>query len=750
MHLQMKYLLFTLVLLFFHSVHAQPTNPKFSFEKVNPANVVDSNGFYLGSGAWSGGSSINQFFNFDVNGDGSKDILVFEKEDSAIYTYINLNASGKTKYAYAPKYQSCFPFVQDWIDFADYDGDGKMDLFGNNNGDTKLYRNITPNGNPFPVFTLVTNSIPVRYYPNFPPANMYVNSTDNAEVLDIDHDGDVDVIAWDIISPRINWYKNLSMERYGRKDTLDFKLETTCWGRFTESFNSNDLRLCLDEYCARDTSKICPCGVKIQIDPIEKTTHTGGTLTIFDQNKDGKYDLLEGDVSYSNMIFVQNAALAGLDSFSCGLDTVFPKYTRSIYLPVFPHASRLDVNDDQRLDLVANPFDESGKRYHNHWLYENTSSSSSSPDVFTLVDTNWFPAPILDFPKWSAPEFLDVDQDGDLDILVATQNARNLPTLMLLENKNGTYYWNDTNYAQINAKFNRNYLTPTFGDLNGDSIPDMICGHQFGTLAYFTGQWVQGKIDFAFVQDSLLNQYFYYYTAPQLVDANQDGLLDLLTGNSDGQALLVYNVVTKFNAQFNTTADTLGNIDLNDIYPGNSVPRLADFNADGKMDLAMGEAGGRLLMFDDIFDTVLHKEEYCGYESFPLAGASVQKVDLGASIRLSVADWNHDSLPDLLIGTFNGGLIAMQNKTGSLNSNNLTKENSLKIYPNPANESIELFIDSKSQATKMEIFDLMGRLTKVFSIAPGQNKVQINTENLNNGMYLIRWNHQIGKVLIQH
>ena len=102
----------------------------------------------------------------DVNGDGSQDILSFEKQDSILSVYLNRNMGGQTQYEYAPQYQKFFPFVQDWVDFADYDGDGRLDLFTNNNGETKLYRNTTPAGNAYPVFTLKTAAIPVKTQPH--------------------------------------------------------------------------------------------------------------------------------------------------------------------------------------------------------------------------------------------------------------------------------------------------------------------------------------------------------------------------------------------------------------------------------------------------------------------------------------------------------------------------------------------------------------------------------------------------------
>jgi hypothetical protein len=748
--MQNRHFLTTFTFLLTQYLAAQPTRFPFLFDRIAPMPVFDTAGMFL-QAPWNGGATCNQFFNMDVNGDGSQDIVSFEKQDSILSVFLHKNSSGQTQYEYAPQYQKFFPFVQDWVDLADYDGDGRLDLFTNNNGETKLYRNTTPAGNAYPVFTLKTAAIPVKTQFSPFPTNMYVNATDNAEVVDIDGDGDVDVLAWEIFSPSIVWYKNLSMERYNRRDTLDFLISSSCWGRFQESFTTNDLRLCLDANCFRDTTRSCPCGLRAQEEKPEKTTHSGGTLTIFDQNKDGKFDLLLSDISYPNLIFIQNSALTGIDSMGCGLDTSFPNYQVPYKGSIFPHASRLDVNGDGKMDLVVNPFDNKSKHYNSRWYYENTSASPTSAETFTLQETNWFPASIFDLPWWSAPALMDYDRDGDLDAFIFTQNANNKAAMQLLEHTAVGYRWVDTNYSNFIQQTNKKNLTPTFGDLNGDSIPDLLAGNSSGVIEYYTGAWVGGKIQFTLQADTFQNIQYWYDASPQLVDVDRDGLFDLISGDIDGHIFYYRNQGSRTTPIFLANSpDTLGGLDLNGIFPAKSVPRLADFNADGKWDLAVGEMGGKLILFDNIFDTVVHRYDSVFYYSNALGGASVDVADFGDAFRMTVVNWNGDSLPDLMLGTNNGGIMALRNRAGSLNTVNLSKTelSSLAIYPNPATDRLEI-LQPDGPKSPIFLYGLTGQMVKTWEFPLGVT-AELEVGNLPEGLYLVQWKNQRAKLLIQH
>lgn len=59
--------------------------------------------------ATNGGFHCPQFSPCDLNGDGKKDIVVYDKLDGSISTYINKGASGEVKYQLDNRYAAYFP-----------------------------------------------------------------------------------------------------------------------------------------------------------------------------------------------------------------------------------------------------------------------------------------------------------------------------------------------------------------------------------------------------------------------------------------------------------------------------------------------------------------------------------------------------------------------------------------------------------------------------------------------------------------
>lgn len=96
--------------------------------------------------------------------------------------------------------------------------------------------------------------------------------------------------------------------------------------------------------------------------------------------------------------------------------------------------------------------------------------------------------------------------------------------------------------------------------------------------------------------------------------------------------------------------------------------------------------------------------------------------------------------------TFNSGrnpgstlfIDAVSLNGGTVSTNEITLENSLKHYPNPlVNELTVTFNAGKSSNGTIEVFDVNGRLvmSKNLNIITGANKQTINTEGLTQGVY---------------
>jgi hypothetical protein len=65
--------------------------------------------------------------NIDLNGDGKKDLFVFDRQGGVVLTFLQTSAG----LAYAPQYETMFPELSDWVKLIDYNCDGKLDIFSN-------------------------------------------------------------------------------------------------------------------------------------------------------------------------------------------------------------------------------------------------------------------------------------------------------------------------------------------------------------------------------------------------------------------------------------------------------------------------------------------------------------------------------------------------------------------------------------------------------------------------------------------
>ena len=104
----------------------------------------------------------------------------------------------------------------------------------------------------------------------------------------------------------------------------------------------------------------------------------------------------------------------------------------------------------------------------------------------------------------------------------------------------------------------------------------------------FEGDWGQGRDD----------------TRPSVADLDNDGLLDILVGESNG-VIYHYEQVTANSLNFSLISDHFGNIDIGEY----SAPTFADINSDGLADLIVGDDYGGLHYFQRNKDTgIEHKE----------------------------------------------------------------------------------------------------------------------------------------------
>jgi hypothetical protein len=180
--------------------------------------------------AWAGGLNAAQFSTMDLNGDGVEDLVLFDRSTSKVSTFLAEPHGASYRWRYASRYEAYFPDMQAWMLLRDYDGDGKKDIFTRASFGAKVYRNVSAGGEIR--FEQMVEFIETRGESGL--INLSVLTDDIPAIVDMDGDGDLDIIVADQVGTYLRYHQNMSMETYGHADSLVYQLMNPCWGDFAE------------------------------------------------------------------------------------------------------------------------------------------------------------------------------------------------------------------------------------------------------------------------------------------------------------------------------------------------------------------------------------------------------------------------------------------------------------------------------------------------------------------------------------
>ena len=188
-------------------------------------------------------------------------------------------------------------------------------------------------------------------------------------------------------------------------------------------------------------------------------------------------------------------------------------------------------------------------------------------------------------------------------------------------------------------------------DWNNDGKKDIVTGEYNGNIRIYLNTNTDAAPVFngyTLIKVSGITFDAGYYSAPHVVDWNNDNKKDLIIGESLGNVFLLINTGSDENPVFSASEfieDSGGTLDVGDV----CAPTTLDLNGDGKKDLLVGEKAGNLHFFENV-----------GTGSDPvftgkvLLEASGTVYDSSFYSRPNVVDWENDGVLDILCGTSNG------------------------------------------------------------------------------------------------
>lgn len=696
--------------------------------------------------AWAGGLNSCQLSKIDLNLDSIMDLVIFDRMGNRLVTFINNGTPNVADYTYTTQYAVKFPYLHDWVQLLDYNCDGKVDIYTYSGTGIALYKNVSDTALKF---VQVSNQLLSFQYLNY--IGIYSSTVDFPAIVDIDNDGDLDILSFWVLGTYVQLHKNLSIETYGVCDSLKFDLAEECWGKFAENSNSNQILLNdTSVYCNSKNNPADTLGMKK-----DEFRHSGSTLTAFDIDGDNDKDLLVGDVDFPQIKALTNGGTVS-NALITSQDTLFPSYNTPISVIAFPVCSYLDIDNDNKRDLVVSPFDEKNDLYavsdnFESMLFYKNIGTATVP-VFSFQKNNLFQEDMIEVGGGAYPVLFDYDNDGLKDIFVsnvgywdssyyynASLYSKFVSKIALFKNvgtaSNPSFQLITRDFAGISF-LKLNSIYPTFGDIDGDSDIDMMIGESKGNLYFYENTAGAGN-----PVSMLLNQINYQAinvgksSTPQLIDLNRDGLLDMVIGERNGNLNYYRNDGTTTNPIFNFITDSLGKVSVINHLTSNfgySVPCFFE-DTIGHYKLFVGSEYGNIHYYKNIEGNLTG--------AFTEEDSKLLFIYEGIRSAVAVGNLDNDAFLDMIVGNYSGGLgyyKGSQPTISGIEENTITNVE-ISVFPNPAMNEITIQLDNTLQYKKIgfDVFDLIGKkiLSKEIKNA---NNTKIDVSKMANGIYFLR------------
>ena len=488
----------------------------------------------------------------DLDGDGVQDAFV-GNDDGNIFFFQNIGTTTNPNFVANPTNNpfagvdvgsNATPF------FVDIDGDGDLDAFVGNKAGTIFFYENNPVGG-VPMFTEFDNTNPLN-----PFAGVDIGTVSSLGLVDIDNDGDLDAFVPGNQggSGQINFFRNDG---------------TSAVPIFTPIVGAGNP---LD-------------GAPVGLNPL---------ITFVDQDNDGDLDLFVG--SQLGMIqYYENIGTASAPNYVLAPDSDNPLagIDAGRNAALIPNPCFIDINGDGNMDFflgnmdgVINFFENDPTLVCDNFTVQKITGSDSPVDGI-MVSGN------------SAPEFIDIDGDGDQDLFVADDLG------------NISFFRNDGTAAVPNFVPISGGINPFNGvDVGDDASLDFVDIDLDGDLDAFIGENA-GGINFFQNNGTATNPNFQAIfgaanpfdglttgniSSPAFGDIDNDGDIDAFIGNKDGQILFFRNDGTNSSPNFvpiTNTANPFFGLSLD----SNFAPALADIDQDGDLDALIGNKAGTLLYF---------------------------------------------------------------------------------------------------------------------------------------------------------
>ena len=525
----------------------------------------------------------------DINGDGKLDLFVQERPGELMY----FERVGNEWQWRSDHFQDIN--VGEWYRFVDIDGDHDLDLFAEMlTGYIRVWKNV--GSATVPKFEAMGDTVR-----DVDGRAIVADRQNILNAVDIDCNGKIDLFVGRVQgvvdryeadglsadgSPRFrlleeNWQgiEVLGPEATGgdvrRMDTLS----TNEHGPFVNQHNA----------LAHDA----PARGAIQHDANAKRRHGANTLTFADLNGHGILDLFWGDFFEQGLLRFENTGTCAQPNLT-EKPTRFP-FGKPVLTSGYNAPTFGDIDGDGNTDLVMGVI--GGAYEPNRTSTDNLYLVQQKPkDSWSIVSKRLIPT--IDVGAESAPVLADVNGDGLLDLIIGSKVDPN-------DGTSGTVTWfqnvgtktapafRDRGMLAIHGDFN---YAPSIVDIDGDGLPDIVVGTWRDRLQWYRNVGTLTNPSWKMADTALVTITRGTNSTPSFGDLNGDGLVDLVIGEASGTINLYRNSGTKTKPKFDLVSDNFQNIKVG----RRSAPVLVDMDGDGKLDMLIGNGDGELQLWRNV------------------------------------------------------------------------------------------------------------------------------------------------------
>jgi hypothetical protein len=535
--------------------------------------------------------------------------------------------------------------VGEWYRFVDVDGDGDLDLLAEEPFSyVRLYRNVGDAGHP--AFELIADTLKdSRGAPIFSDRQNIPNAAD------IDCDGLLDLFIGRLVG---------TVTRYEATGAIG--VNASPFRHVTDRFE--DIEIIADPAAQGGAVPGRPPGggagsggdrggrgdpdAARGWEPGQPTRHGANTMALADVDGDGDVDMFWGDFFEAGLLFIENVGSCEAPNLRTEprpfpLDD--PIRTSGYNAPTFG-----DVDGDGDLDLLMGIL---GGAYN-----ANTTTADNlllfvqgDGGRFTLESQRFVSQ--IDVGSESVPTLVDLDADGDLDLLVGNKiDPTDLADshVFLFENV-GTSDAPEFRAAGELELEGAYHNAPAFGDLDGDGDLDILLGTWRKELRLLENIGSATAARYELADSAFVVLTRGSNAAPVLADMDADGDLDLFVGESSGALNYYENVGSATEARFELVSDEYEGIDIG----RRSFPAVIDADGDGDLDLVIGTESDGIKYFEN-----RGTREAPAFAESPSPFPAVRELPVFTTPTFGDLDGDGDL--DLITGGIGGGVYFFERR----------------------------------------------------------------------------------------